>query len=350
MCSLFLILSGDFYASGQHLQELIDTLSKDQHLLTNTDIDGSDAMNYDSVQKISSPVVVQCLTKIAASEGTRLYLDILRNAIDSFNEKLISLEERIDKIWFAVFCLRGWRRWLTEQEGFTMQHFITLNAYVCIELNAHNLLNLIVKLRSSGKGNLCNILHCQSQTCEQFFRVLRSMTSTLCTIVNFSILDVLNRIRRIDIEMDLTSKLGDTLTMYGRKNIQESHSIVLPSNDEILKTVECAYERAKEALRNVGIRSDCRVTQLSGEYSDTLIDDPDDRNILCDAVVPEVSENIVDDLSLIVNNSGSSLHLPRIDDIQGKNLYLLEHILKKWALLKSLCRPSVRLSAFFRPI
>jgi hypothetical protein len=310
---------GNFYASGQHLQELINTTSKDQHLLTSTDIDGADAMNYDSVKKMSTSTVVQCLTKVAASEGTRLYLDILRNVLEAFNEKLVTLEERIEKIWFATFCLRGWKNWLSEQHEFSMDNFITQNAYVCIELNAHNLLNLIVKLRESDNEPLCNILHCQSQTCETFFRMLRSMTSTLCTVVNFSVRDVLNRIRRIDIEMDLTSKLGGTLTMYGRKAVQESHSIALPEEAEILKIVELAHTRAKLALRRIGIQSNCRVTQLSGEYIDTIIDDPDKENLFYDETnVSKISENIMDDISVIVNNSGSTLNLPKEHDISGK--------------------------------
>jgi hypothetical protein len=283
-------------------------------------------MNYGSVEKIVSSDVEKCLINhVAASEGTRLYLKCMRNVLSAFNDEHLTIEERVHKVWYAVFFLRGWKNWISMQQSneVTMENFTTQNAYVCIELNAHNILNLIVKLRDENNETFCNILQCQSQTCEMFFRMLRSMTSTLCTVVNFSMLDVLNRIRRIDLEFDLTSKLGETFTMPVRKHLQKAISTKLPSNSDISKIVEQAYQSAKEDLEIVGITCNCRNTQLSGEYLDS-IDEFSNSDLLCDTDdTSSIAENIVDDLRVIVNNCSDTLNLPKVENITGNLLYTL---------------------------
>ena len=42
-----------------------------------------------------------------------------------------------------MFFLRIWRRWLKDNSRSEKYHFVTNNAYVCVEINAHMMLQLI---------------------------------------------------------------------------------------------------------------------------------------------------------------------------------------------------------------
>lgn len=48
----------------------------------------------------------------------------------------MSPADRIYNMWFAVFVLRQWRSWIMGHKEYRAEHFITYNAYMCVELNA----------------------------------------------------------------------------------------------------------------------------------------------------------------------------------------------------------------------
>ena len=54
------------------------------------------------------------------------------------------------QIWFAVFCLRSWRYWMScESCVFPLiKHFLLLNAHNCAKINAHCVVMLLVRLSS----------------------------------------------------------------------------------------------------------------------------------------------------------------------------------------------------------
>lgn len=75
-----------------------------------------------------------------------------------------------------MFFLRDWRQWL-QYEGFSIaENFITLNAFTCVELNAHTLIAGMRRLRSQGRPELFLPFLWSSQPCEQAFRDMRSQT------------------------------------------------------------------------------------------------------------------------------------------------------------------------------
>ncbi|KAK4880979.1 hypothetical protein RN001_004298 [Aquatica leii] len=96
-----------------HLQNLIVTVTKDKHLLCNSDLDNADKMNFRAIDKISSNEVIKLLHGIPESDATIQYLQITRNIIDAFLNKSSSIADRIYKIWYSTFFLRIWRSWLT---------------------------------------------------------------------------------------------------------------------------------------------------------------------------------------------------------------------------------------------
>ena len=123
--------------------------------------------------------------------------------------------QRVYSIWFKVFFMRMWRHWLFKQKTYsTVHNCISLNSYVCMELNAHGLLNLIFHcFEENSFDNFVSWL-CSSQPCESFFRNLKSMSSTFSTIVNCSVLDAIHKLERLQHLADI--KAYDFL---GRNNV-----------------------------------------------------------------------------------------------------------------------------------
>ena len=171
------------------------------HKLRNSDLNHHDRQNFGAVENIVK--AAHLLDDIPEALGTRCYIDIIQSAVYSFLSKTMTPESRLENIWFATFMLRYWRQWILLHPTFTLQHnFITTNAYVCIEVNAHSLLSIVIRMRN---GDLRSITPWDmgSQSCEHFFRSLRSMTGTFSTIINFSLLGILQRIHKLSIKGEL---------------------------------------------------------------------------------------------------------------------------------------------------
>ena len=185
-------------------------------------IDCRDRQNYEAVLHITSPPAFSILEKIPDAKGTIQYLEILRYFIDGFLDKSLTVQARIKKVWYVVFFLRFWHHWISSQKPqyCTRNNFITSNAYSCIELNAHALIILICILRDNNTiqdGGLHFLLWLLgSQPCEKAFRAVRSMTSTFSIIINFSLLDLLNRLHRLYIQLQLKAQSEQTGIEYPR--------------------------------------------------------------------------------------------------------------------------------------
>jgi hypothetical protein len=309
--------------TGNHLKFLVKSTSKAEHMLTESDVNGEDGMNYAAVEKFADIRVENCLAKyVPGSEGTVLYLKVIRNTLIAFTHTNVQLENRLYHIWYAAFVLRGWREWIIMQSNVTVENFVTANAYTCIELNAHALVQLIMKLEQNPE--LCLPTLCNSQHCEGFFRFLRSMTSSLCTVVNFSIQDVLNRVRRVNAEEDLSQDLKETFVMPVKNNPQQT-PMKLPDKTQIQEIVEKARLAAVFDLQQIGIISNCYACQLSGNYEENICEEaPPDSNIDIDEETePVMGEDIVDDLKIIISNCPNSLCIPHVEDLSGKKFQIV---------------------------
>jgi hypothetical protein len=112
-------------------------------MLIETDVNGDDGMKYTAVEKFIDVCVGNLLAaEVSGSEGTILYLKIIRSAVSAFIEVGMQLNQHIYHIWYATFLLRGWKEWVQSQPNLTMENFMTSNAYTCIEHNAHALIHL----------------------------------------------------------------------------------------------------------------------------------------------------------------------------------------------------------------
>ena len=113
---------GDFTAGVHHLQILVESFAKEQHGICHKDIDCKHKQNYEAVLHISSPTALNLLKQLP---------DVLRSFIDGFLDKQLSVSNRVYKVWYVVFFLRYWQRWIKLSKAFSIKNnFITTNAVV----------------------------------------------------------------------------------------------------------------------------------------------------------------------------------------------------------------------------
>lgn len=156
------IVLGHYIASKSHLKILVDTVSKDKHLLVPSDIRPLDKMNFKPVLKIMNPIVRSHLNEhVPASLGTSIYLGLIENVYKSYLDENVQPLGKVYSLWYTIFFLRIWRLWLIEHKTLSLKNFITYNSYASIELNGHSLINTILQLRSSDEDQqFLTALHC----------------------------------------------------------------------------------------------------------------------------------------------------------------------------------------------
>jgi hypothetical protein len=77
----------------------------------------------------------------------------MRNLTSSYLDKTLDPLQRVYRLWYYVFSLSYGRFWLSCDSVYPLaNHFITLNAYLCAEINAHALIMLITALREGQKN------------------------------------------------------------------------------------------------------------------------------------------------------------------------------------------------------
>lgn len=126
-------------------------------------------------------------------------------------------------------------------------NFITQNAYACIELNARNLVILIRKFRDQNMAKFFIPTLFNSQPCEETFRKLRSMGIINYTKINFTLLELIHLVGRVELLNEIMFfKLADVDVKFPRNRINESNfnEYKLPSDDEIKQTLKLAKRTA----------------------------------------------------------------------------------------------------------
>lgn len=140
--------------------------------MTDTDIDPKDRQNALSASKICNTNSRNCLSEyVPGSKPTVLYLKMMHSVTHSMLDPDLTMKERIASMWYGVFVVRIWRSWLLKYQKqkkskrnvqpstdiptySLLENFISTNAYTCIEINAHSLIQLIIKLRAINRPDL----------------------------------------------------------------------------------------------------------------------------------------------------------------------------------------------------
>ena len=124
---------------------------------------------------------------------------------------------------FSSYAIGGTGYYLYSPNYTLGNNFLSTNAYVCVELNAHSLLTYLITVRDTiPLDNNCFLPWLLgSQSCEKIFRLARSMSSTFSTVINFGILGLLRRLNRLKIQSCLEAE-GD------KTGINEAPKVQMP--------------------------------------------------------------------------------------------------------------------------
>lgn len=116
-----------------------------------------------------------------------------------------------------------------------LENFISTNAYTCVEINAHSLIKLIIKLRGINQPDLFLPFLVGSQSRERSFCQLRSMTTSQSTVVNFSMLEMIARLKRVQLQSEIVSTTDEQLKFPHIQN-KKTKSLLskFPKDEEIL--------------------------------------------------------------------------------------------------------------------
>lgn len=253
--SSIVLCMGDKEVSVVHIKILLQLVPKQIHGLVYSDINPEDRQNYNSLEKIMGDRVLDAMKmNVADCDGTIMYLKLCRMITSSFNAPDLKPLERIYNIWNAVFFLRCWRMYITSSKEHSLKlNFISNNAYTCVEINAHNIIQIVRNLRSTGNDNLFLVSLFASQPCESLFRMMRSMGTINYTKINFWLNELLHMIARIEI-MNKTIHTCKQIEFPRSSNAESSNILLkLPTDDEILKIIEKAQTNALQEAAQFGI-------------------------------------------------------------------------------------------------
>lgn len=116
--------------------------------------------------------------------------------------------------------------------------------------------------------------HLNSQYCEMAFRELRSLTTVNHTAVNFTIKQVEQRMRTVQMKLFIAHRNKHEIAFPSlRKEEQkalDTETFALPSDSEIATAIDKAQQKALDLLRSIG----CAVEELNFTNS-IRIPDPD---------------------------------------------------------------------------
>ncbi len=339
-----IISIGSEVACRGHLTEILKKFPKAKHGLTYRAIDDKDKQNYASIELLVKPSVQECLKELDASvktQGTVVYLNFMRDIRDSVFDKSLSPLRRLYLIWKSAHFVRIWRCWLEINNLSQNDHFITNNAYLCLELNAHMILNLVynVIIGVFPKDTL-RIWMSGSQSCEQLFRILRSMTPTFSTIVNFSLKGILEKVHKLQF---LSSSESDDTIVFPRVKRrllqlkeESDATFSIPTIDQVTKEILKAKKDAMQICHSCGIQLESYddleiVKNVQNIIEEAVANDYESEEIRtsCNENVSTISDNslssnevimIQEDLSHIKLMKSSSSSFPVYEKITDATL------------------------------
>ena len=286
-----IISIGSEVACRGHLTEVFKKFPKAKHGLNHRSIDDKDKQNYSCINLMVKQCVEECLQELSSTvktKGTVIYLRLMRDLRDSFFDKALSPLRRLYLMWKSIYFLRIWRSWLTEHNLAESAHFITNNAYLCVEINGHMFINLVYNvIIGIFSPDTLRVWMTGSQSCEQLFRILRSMTPTISTMVNFSLQEILEKIHKLQF---LSSAESDESIVFPRvkrrllqlkEEVQATLSVptIEEITQEVLKAKSDAIEICKSCAINLKSYADRDLVLNVGEIvQDAIANDYEEED------------------------------------------------------------------------
>jgi hypothetical protein len=174
-----------------------------------------------------------------------------------------------------VFVCRLWRSWVKKKVFINRpstprskdKYFITRTAFLSVELNAHNLLYLIllVQQKQLPKESL-HIYLFNSQPCEGMFRNARSLSGVYSTVVNFTTHDFLRRAAKLSLlnqikchELTNQSSARISFPVHHKHKNDYNLSTIQHLDDvdhiDINEVILESYDASIKLIENLGITS-----------------------------------------------------------------------------------------------
>lgn len=247
-----------YFIQQSHVQYLLDNFSKDKHNLTTSVIHPIDRQNFeDSVTRLCDEKVINLLrSSVVGSQATIKYLEIVKSIIDSFMNVNLTPLERVSKIWYPVLMFRIWRSYVVAKKNLTLKNnYLTIWTYICIELNAHSLLLLILYLKHMNLPQYFLVHFLNSQPCESLFRQVRSFTSTYSTMANCSVKEILGRMSKIELQNEISFHLSSDYHIPRVRIPTECGAAQndLPDEEQIINEIEQCKKNAIEDALKLGL-------------------------------------------------------------------------------------------------
>lgn len=195
--------------------------------------------------------------KVKNSDATVLFLEMLRDILDSYMDENLPPLIRIEKIWTAVFILRIWRQHIkSKKKCVTNTNFLTANCYSCIELNAFSLVQCMLYLKENDLPNLFLPHLYSSQVCESIFRQIRSFTSTYSTVANCSVKEILSRISKIQLQNKIAHSSATHFFFPKSTHQNSANNLVydLPTKSEIINSILACKNNAMKIAHHFGFK------------------------------------------------------------------------------------------------
>lgn len=242
----------------EHLYTLLHTVSKDQHLLTASTLNPRDRQNFSSVLRMCSKKVTTLLKeKVQDSEATVIFLEMIRDVLDSFMSTNLTPLERVEKIWYSVFILRIWKRFIKSHRQYKLKNsFLTSYCYSCIELNAHTIVLCLAYLKENNLSSWFQPNFYSSQPCESTFRLLRSLTTTYSTVANCSVKESVSRVSKIQLQSEIIHRNAAHFDFPKAKKYEHKNVHDLPANSELINVIEKCKRDAIIAAKRLGFEID----------------------------------------------------------------------------------------------
>ncbi|XP_062712958.1 uncharacterized protein LOC109406718 isoform X2 [Aedes albopictus] len=248
---------GKYPVSRGHL-EIVAREGKEKTGLLVSDLEQQDKMCVKTFVKLIDPRVANLLKTQPGTNGTVAYISLMKSVFDAYENPSLTPLERIEEIWFATFFTRVWHCWITGSKDLKHdEHFITDNAELGIEINAHSLVNHLLHCRELAKPELFLPQLMNSQHNERSFGNARSMSGVQNTIINFDILEYLNKASHFEYLDELRILLKDKFEFArGGYKTSEYQPFEFPSDQEIETAVYKGKMRAKRILDLTGLECD----------------------------------------------------------------------------------------------
>lgn len=220
-----------------------------------------DSMNFNIANKSCSSEIIQRLVH-PDEYATQQFLTVMRFVIIAYIDVETEPLERIHKAWRTVFFLRSWKEAVVADK-FTCKRdyydkstleksYVTRNVQVCIEINAHHLLLMLMRCRDMGIPECFLPYDANSQQCERKFADLRGMSTALWTEINFDLKTSFEKIRRLNVMDEIRHSLDGFEFADFRKQKSKFVPISLPTNQECADVIMKAWNENRAIFKNLG--------------------------------------------------------------------------------------------------